>query len=447
VTAARRLRARFRRATRRTPRPQQPRIAYLCDQYPAVSHTFILTEVRALRELDLEIDTISIRRSDPVDLLSERDREEFGRTFAVLPIHPLDLIATHVRVLAARPRRYVATARLALSLSRQGARGRLWQLFYLAEAGVVFAHCRRRRIRHVHAEFTTPAADIALLAAHLGGRGWSWSFAAHGTDIFEADRRTLAEKVRRARFVVCASDFGRSQLMMLVDEALWPRIHVVPCGTDLRRFTPQTGRRVGKRASLNVLTVGRLVAVKGHSVLLDAIGQLRARGGLRVALEIVGDGPRRAALEERTRALGLTDLVTFHGRVGHDDITRHYAAADVFCLPSFAEGVPVVLMEAMAMELPVVATDVMGVRELVEDGATGLLVRPGRADLLADAIARLAGDADLRRRLGAAGRQTVLREFDVRQAAEQIHKVFEEVLGSRASSAPARRPRITETRA
>jgi glycosyltransferase involved in cell wall biosynthesis len=400
------------------------RIAYLCDQYPAISHTFILREVRGLRQRGVDVETISIRQSDPAHLLAGSDREEFARTFAVLPIRPLRLIVAHVGVFAADPRRYLAALRLAAALGRSGVRGRLWQLFYLAEAGVVFSHCRRRGIRHVHAEFTTPAADVAVLTAELAGERWSWSFAAHGTDIFEADARTLAEKVRRARFVVCASDFGRSQLMALVEERHWPKIHVVPCGIDVRQFARRSPRHVACDGRFTVLAVGRLVAVKGHAVLLDAIGELRDRNGLPVALHIVGDGPKRAALEERARAIGLTDLVTFHGRVGQDAIKRHYAAADAFCLPSFGEGVPVVLMEAMAMEVPVVASGVMGIPELVEDGKSGLLVPPGRPRALADALARLADSPELRLELGRAGRARIEAAFSLQRSLDALRAIY-----------------------
>jgi glycosyltransferase involved in cell wall biosynthesis len=405
--------------------PTDPgRIAYLCDQYPAISHTFILREVRGLRQRGVDVETISIRRSEPAHLLAGSDREEFARTFAVLPIRALRLIVTHVLVFAADPSRYLAALRLAVALGRPGVRGRLWQLFYLAEAGVVLSHCRHRRIRHVHAEFTTPAADVAALTAALAGERCSWSFAAHGTDIFEADARTLAEKVRRARFVICASDFGRSQLMALVEERHWPNIHVVPCGIDVRQFARPTPPRVGSTGRFTVLAVGRLVAVKGHAVLLDAMAELRDRNGLPVALHVVGDGPQRAALEDRADAIGVTDLVTFHGRVGQDAIKRHYAVADAFCLPSFGEGVPVVLMEAMAMEVPVVASGVMGIPELVQDGKSGLLVPPGRPRALADALARLADSPELRLALGRAGRARVEAAFSLDRSLHALLAIY-----------------------
>jgi colanic acid/amylovoran biosynthesis glycosyltransferase len=380
--------------------------------------------VRELRRLGIDVETISIRRADPARMLAEQDRQELRRTFAVLPTHPVVLVATHARIFASDARRYLATLRLAASLGRPGLRGRVWQLFYFAEAGMVLSHCRRHGIRHVHAEFTTPAADVALLTAHLGGQAWSWSFAAHGTDIFEAYARTLAEKVRRARFVICASDFGRSQLLVLVEERLWAKIHVVPCGVDIRQFARQNQRDVGREDRLAVLTVGRLVAVKGHAILLDAIRELRDRHGISVVLNVVGDGPRRVVLEAQARALGITDAVTFHGGVGQDDITAHYASADIFCLPSFAEGVPVVLMEAMAMGIPVVASGVMGTPELVEDGRSGLLVRPGRPRALADGLARVAKSADLRLELGRAGRARVQSAFALERSVQALREIY-----------------------
>jgi colanic acid/amylovoran biosynthesis glycosyltransferase len=428
IPLARDLPSRARRALgrivrrRRVPRPEQRRVAYLCDQYPAISHTFILREVRALRALGIDIETISIRRSDPEQLLAERDRDEFSRTFAVLPLHVRVLLTTHARVFAAHPRRYVDALRLAGSLAQPGSRGHLWQLFYLAEAGVVWAHCRRVGVRHIHAQFTSPAADVALLAAHLGGPGCSWSFAAHGTDIFETDRKGLGEKVRRARFVICVSDFGRSQLMALVDERHWPKIHVISCGIDVREFAPQGWKR-SPGQHLRVLSVGRLVASKGHAVLLDALAQL-LEAGVSASLDVIGDGPRRQALETRARALGVAEHVTFHGRVGQDDIRRHYAAADVFCLPSFAEGVPVVLMEAMAMELPVVASGVMGIPELVEDRRSGLLVPPGRADALVESLAALATSVDLRLELGCGGRARIESAFSLERSALALREVY-----------------------
>ncbi len=206
------------------------KIAYLCNRYPAVSNTFILQEVAALRELGVPVETISVRRPRSGDLLGRADREEHARTHYLLPARVGELLQAHLLALLSRPRRYLQTLLLAWRLSASGARARVWQLLYFAEAVMVWQHCRRQGVRHLHAHFAYVASDDALLAAHLGG--WSWSFSMHGPPEFYDVRGTrLAAKVERADAVICISDFCRSQLMSLVHEAHWAKLHVVRCGS------------------------------------------------------------------------------------------------------------------------------------------------------------------------------------------------------------------------
>src|SRR5215218_7505499 len=407
------------------PRPRRdvipmPPIAYLTDHYPAVSHTFIQREALALRRRGVDVRTFSIHRVGTEHLLSGDDRAAFATTESLLPVGAAALIAAHAAALARHPRAYLAALRDALRLPAESPRGRLWQLFYFAEAVLLWRACRRAGIRHVHAHFTTPAADVTHQFARFARRAWrgkaTWSFSAHGVDIDVADQSMLAEKVRDADLVVCVSDFGRSRLMALVDEQHWGKLHVVRCGVDLRAFPPAP-RSSG--ATFSILCVGRLVAIKAHGVLLEAVAALVA-AGVDAHLTLVGDGPRREALEALVRDRRLADRVRFAGRVGQDEIGAFYRAADIFCLPSFAEGVPVVLMEAMASGLPVVSTRVNGIPELVEDGVSGLLVAPGRSDLLAEALRTLADDAAYRAELGDAGRARVAASFEVDACAEQL---------------------------
>jgi glycosyltransferase involved in cell wall biosynthesis len=410
------------------------KVAYLCNFYPAISNTFILREVRALRRQGAEVHTFTVRRPGREQLLSAADREEHASTCAILPLAPLTMLRAHLAGVLRRPHRYLATLALAWRLSRPGARARLWQLFYFAEAVLVWDHCRRRGIRHIHAHFTHVASDDALLAAHLGG--WTWSFTTHGgLEFFDVSRTLLAEKARRADAVVCVSDFGRSQVLAHVEEEHWEKVHVVRCGIEPSAFTRRTGdareQAATEPASLEVLCVARLVRLKGHAVLLRALARLRA-AGVAARVTLVGDGPSRGALERLAAQLGVADAVTFAGAVGQDEIAAWYAAADVFCLPSFAEGLPVVLMEAMAMGLPVVASRITGVPELVEHERGGLLVTPGRSDELADALARLAADRALCARLGFAARAAVLARHDVDREAELLHGILARTIAAAA---------------
>jgi glycosyltransferase involved in cell wall biosynthesis len=400
------------------------RIGYLTSRYPAVSHSFVMREVEAVRRAGVEVRTLSIHRAPDHELLSDADREAQRTTFSVLPISPLQLVARHVRAFATRPRRYLATVAHALRLSPPGLRGKLFQVFYFAEAIVLWTRCERDGVRHIHAQFADAATDAAMLAAHFGGPEWSWSLAVHGpVEFYNVRLYRLAEKLESARLAIAISDFGRSQLMTLLPAEQWPKLHVVHCGVEPSVYAPVDGRDNG--GGFEILCVGRLIDLKGQTVLVDAVAALR-QAGVDARATLVGDGPRRADLERRARELGVADHVTLAGSVGQDRIREYYARAHVFCLASFAEGVPVVLMEAMAMGVAVVTTRIMGVPELVEHERTGLLVRPGRPDELVLALQRLAGDPEERDRLGAAGRQKVLQEYDVARSGEQLRAIFEQ---------------------
>jgi colanic acid/amylovoran biosynthesis glycosyltransferase len=403
------------------------RVAYLVGRYPAVSHAFVTREVRALREAGVTVETLSIHRAGAGDALSSLDRAERERTHALLPPRAGELLRSHLRALAS-PRAYLATLVRALRSGPAGVRGRTWQLFYFVEAIMVWRHCARRGIRHVHVHHINQASDAAMLAvlyANLAGAdpGWTWSFTMHGpNELYDVSRFRLAEKATSAAAVVCISDFARSQVMGFAPEGAWPRLHVVHCGVEPIEFDPERARpEVGD--SFRVLCVGRLVPFKGQSLLLEALAALREMG-IEAEATLIGEGPARRTLERRAAELALGGAVKFVGAVGQDEIRSHYAAADAFCLPSFAEGVPVVLMEAMAMRLPVVTTRVMGISELVDDGEDGLLVRPGRTDELVRALARLARDPALGEALGRRGRAKVMAEFDVRESGRQLARVF-----------------------
>lgn len=410
------------------------RIAYLSGRYPALSHTFIMREVEALRRLGLDVETLSIHPARSEDLLTDGDREAHRTTFAVLPITAAHLVRAHLEALRARPFRYLKTLALALRISAPGLKGSVWSLFYFAEAIVIWRHCRRVGVRHIHAQFAGNASEAALLLSHFeSGHAsakddWSWSLAVHGpVEFYDVSVNRLGEKLRRSSFALSISDFGRSQLMALVDDEHWHKLHVVRCGLDPAAFKRNT--HAGRpREEPRIICVGRLVHHKGHAVLLEAIADLMHRGR-RAKVAIVGGGPKLESLEQRSRQLGLADRVSFMGPLGQDDVRDLYEQADICCLPSFAEGVPVVLMEAMAMGVPVVATRIMGVPELVQDGLTGLLVAAGRPGELADALERLIEDPAARRRMGAAGREDVVQGFDVNRSAEKLNEIFRHTLG------------------
>jgi glycosyltransferase involved in cell wall biosynthesis len=409
------------------------RLAYLATLYPGLSHSFVQREVHALRDRGLDIQTFALHESNPDHVLTQADREAQDSTFTVLPLRWGPFLGAHLRALLTGPGAYARTLSYALRRPPSGFHGRLWQLFYFLEAVPIWRECSRRGLTHIHAHFTNPSGDVAQLVARLGAeRGdperWSWSFSAHGTDIFNDGPGSLAAKVETASLVICISDFGRSQVMRLAPEDHWDKVRVARCGLNGEWLADEIPSRPSS-GDLRLLSVGRLEREKGHSVLLDAIARLREHGTT-VQLDLVGDGTRLDALSRQARELGIDDLVTFSGAVGQDRIREHYRRADAFCLPSLGEGIPVVLMEALAMGLPAIASNTMGIPELIEDGVTGLLVPAGRPDELGHAIERLARDRSLGRRLGETGRRKVIEEYNLDRGVDQLRDAFTDLLAA-----------------
>lgn len=405
--------------------------AYVTSRYPGLTHTFVVGEVRALRARGVRVETATIRRVPDHEVLSAVDREERDRAQTLLPVTPVQLLSAHARALRQAPVAYLRTLLQALQFAHAGGRPRLWQLFYFTEAVLLRDWMAQRQLRHAHVHLANAAADVAMLACSLANaagapRPWTWSLTVHGPDeLHDVTTHKLALKAAHAAAVLCISDFSRSQVAALVGPATAARLHTVRCGVDVEAFAPPPP---GTREGREILYVGALQARKGVDVLLEAMAGLRTAHP-QARLTIVGDGEQRLALEAQARSLRLESAVRFAGAVAHDRLPALYATADVFCLPSFAEGVPTVLMEAMATELPVVSTAVMGTPELVEHELSGLLVAPGRSDLLADALARLLADAELRARMGAAGRRRILAAYDRRASAAEVHRVLAPFLG------------------
>ncbi len=400
------------------------RIAYLVSRHPVVSQAFLRREVEGLRAAGIDVETMSVRRPLPEDLLTDADRADAESTWYLLPAGPLRLARCHLRALRASPRRYAAALSSALRLPARGLRGRLWRLFYFGEAAVLRDHMRRRGIAHVHAvQFADAAADVAMLAAQLDP-GLTWSITVHGpAELLDPERYHLADKLRRARLVVCASEYGRRRLAELPGGDR--PIEVIRLGADPDAFRPGDGGAPSGEGPARVLSVGRLVPEKGHATLLEALAILR-RSGADVRATIVGEGPERGALEALSSRLRLDGALELAGAVPQERLGSLHAGADVFCLASHAEAVPVALAEAMAAGLAVVSTTAMGIPELVEDGVCGLLVEPGDAGALATAIGRLIADPELRRRLGGAARARVVDDFDSRRSAERLGELLRE---------------------
>jgi glycosyltransferase involved in cell wall biosynthesis len=387
---------------------QAPRIAVLIAQHPAINHAVILREVRFLRTR-FDILTASIRAPDrPMDQLSAEEKDEAGRTFYVNPQGFDGAFSAVMATLFSSPARLVRGAIYAAGLSRFRPRQLTRNLAYLVQALIVGQWMRREGVTHLHTHYSS---TVALFAKRVFDIEISISF--HGPDEFNDPAGFwIREKVAASLFVRAISHYARSQLMKSSDTADWEKIEVVYMGVDPEIFAARPFRR--GVSPVEVICVGRLAPVKAQHILIAAIALL-VRDNRDVLLHIVGGGPDRESLEADVAKRGLQTYVVFHGFASQQKLDELYGQADIFALASFAEGVPGVLMEAMAMEIPCVATWITGIPELIRNGIDGLLVAPSNVEAFADAMRRLIDDTGLRLRIGQAGRRRVLNKFDLRE--------------------------------
>ena len=405
------------------------RIAYLISRYPAISHTFILREIRELRRLGVDIYPVSVNPPDrPVSQLSEEERIEAATTVCLKSMSFAQMAGALWRTLTAYPAGLFAGLQLAFRLGGTDPKAITKRLFYLAEAILTGDFLRREQLSHLHVHFATPAATVALFVKEVFGIPFSMTV--HGPDEFyDVTTHHLPEKIAAASFLCTIGSFCRSQLMKLSAPEHWSKIEVSPLGVDPDIFRP---RPTFKDDHFRILCLGRLVAAKGQAVLLDAV-RLLARQGRPVLATFAGDGPDRQRLETMAGEYGVSSHVTFLGGVNPESVRDLYAATDAFVLPSFAEGIPVVLMEAMAMEVPCITTVINGIPELITSGESGLLVSPSDAAQLAAAIESLIVDAPLRQALGKAGRRKVIASYDLTRNVARLHNIFRRRLGNTAT--------------
>lgn len=393
------------------------KVAYLVNQYPHVSHSFIRREVAGLEAHGVTVERFAIRPAGTV--VDEADAAEKARTRSLLAAGKGELLGALLAEFARHPVRWLKAARAAWRMG--GAAGaRLKHLAYLTEACLLVRWLRDCGAKHLHAHFGTNPAAVARLARWLGGP--PYSFTVHGPEEFDRpDALSLRDKIADAAFVCGVSSFGRSQLYRWAREADWPKVKVVRCGVDAAFL--KSGPLPVPDAS-RLVCVGRLCEQKGQLLLVEAAARLAA-DGVEFELVLAGDGPMRPQVEAAVREHELGDRVRITGWLSNDAVRAELAAARVMVLPSFAEGLPVVLMEALALGRPVVTTYVAGIPELVEHGAAGWLVPAGDPAALADALAdALAAPSERLAAMGRAGAAAVWRMHDAHREAGKLARLF-----------------------
>jgi colanic acid/amylovoran biosynthesis glycosyltransferase len=418
----------------RTNEARPLRVAYLGNVYPMTSQSFIRREIAGVEAQGVEVLRHTLRRwhetlVDPLDL-AERER-----TRAVLDVGAAGLLGATIAAALGRPRLFFRALMRAIWFGRRAGssgRGVDRHLIYLAEACVLLRWYRRERVDHVHAHFGSNSAVVALLSRIMGGP--SFSFTAHGPDEFDDPlAQGIDEKIRQAAFVVAISEFGRSQLCRWVPYAEWPKLRVIRCGLDAMFLRAET---VPIPEARRLICVGRLAAQKGLPILIAAAGRLHAEG-VDFELVLVGDGPLRGEIERLVAEYDLGNRVRMVGWQSNARVRELIQRCRALVLPSFAEGLPVVIMEALALGRPVISTHVAAIPELVQPGISGWLVPPGSVEALASAL-REALDAPVERleRMGRAGAQRVAERHDAAAEAARLVTLFRQVAAPPSRSRP-----------
>ncbi|WP_089410828.1 glycosyltransferase [Amphiplicatus metriothermophilus] len=411
------------------------RVAYLVNQYPAVSHSFIRREIQALERQGVEIARFAVRPSRD-GIVAKEDEDEAARTRYIIGAGAGAIIASVARAAARAPARSLAALAGALRLGWRSETGLLRHVVYYIEALALADWLRRERLGHVHAHFGTNSATVAMLAARIADVGFSMTV--HGPEEFDKPGLIgLAAKIEAAAFVVAVSHYGASQLRRLVPPALWERIRIVRCGVEKDFF--ETPAREAARASNDVpvfVSVGRLCEQKGQLTLVEAAALLK-REGRAFRIRLVGDGPMRADIEAAAEAQGVADRIEFAGWKTPAEVRAEIESARVFVLPSYAEGLPVSIMEAFSLARPAIATYVAGIPELVRAGENGWLAPAGDAEALASAMrAALDMSETALVAMGQAGKERARAFHDIDVEAGKLKAHFAAALGQRGEKAP-----------
>ncbi len=394
-------------------------VAYLVNQYPKVSHSFIRREILALERQGVQVQRIALRGWDG-ELVDAEDQRERAQTQYVLRGGAGGLASAMLALLFSRPGRFLSALWLATRLGWRADRPMPLHWIYFAEACVILRWLQASGARHIHAHFGTNPAEVVMLVRALGGP--SFSFTVHGPEEFDKPEFLhLGDKLRASAFVVAISSYGRSQLYRWVDQAHWSKVQVVHCGLEPAfHDVPSTPPPAAPR----LVCVGRLCEQKGQLLLVQAAHEV-VRQGVPLELVLAGDGEMRPQVEALVRRLGLQAQVRITGWISSEQVRAELLAARALVLPSFAEGLPVVIMEAMALRRPVITTFVAGIPELVRQGQDGWLFPAGDVEGLAQAMRDcLATPADQLARMAEGAHARVLARHDIDTEATKLKALF-----------------------
>jgi glycosyltransferase involved in cell wall biosynthesis len=399
-------------------------VAYLINQYPQPTQSFIRREIVALEKLGVHVERFTLRKFDK-ELVDPRDRAEQMKTRAVLDVGGVGLLTATLKAAFARPVPFMRALAASLRAGVGSHRGLALHLVYLAEACVLLRWCRDANVSHVHSHFGTNSTMVAMLLKMLGGP--SYSFTSHGPEEYDKPESiSLTEKIRNSAFVIAICEFGRSQLCRWCKYEEWPKCLVVRCGVD-EMFLAAAEELDGKLPPITetkrVVAVGRIDCNKGQSLLVEAAAKLTAEGH-DFEIVLAGDGAFRPHVEQLIAKLDVGKFVRVTGWISNDQVRQEILNSRAMALPSFAEGLPLVIMESLALHRPVISTYVAGIPELVTPDC-GWLVPAGSVDALTNALRELFESPTSRlEEMGKAGAKRVAASHDVNKEAARLAELF-----------------------
>jgi len=397
-------------------------IAYFINQYPAVSHSFIRREILALENLGWKVSRFAIR-PDRADIVDEEDQREALKTKSIIKTSLLEFSQILSQQLLSNPVRFFKTLAFAIGFNFRTEKNLKKTLICFFEACVLENWTKKQGVQHIHAHFGTNSSTIVLFTKRLGGI--SYSFTVHGPEEFDKPQTIgLKDKITESQFVVAISSYGRSQLSRWADFADWGKIHIVHCGLgdDFLSYQP-----LPIPSEPRLVCVGRLCEQKAQMLLLQAVSVLVAEG-VNLKLVLVGDGPMRGEIEKYIADHQLATYVELTGSLSGKQVREQISLARTFVMPSFAEGLPVVIMEAFALGRPVITTYVAGIPELVKNEVNGWLVPAGAVDDLVVAMrSALLASAENLAEMGKRGRNSVLEQHSISTEAKKLSKLFSNV--------------------
>ena len=401
----------------------QTAITYVVSQYPSISHTFILGEINGLVEKGIKVYPTSVNNPDrPYDKLTKLEQDASDATCFIKTQLKKKLFGYVLSTLTKHPVGFFSALFMAIKFGLNNPVTLIKNIAYWLEAMVVADIATKSGSSQIHAHFSSQGCTVALLASKISGI--NFSVTVHGPDEFyNVKEFQLETKFALANFIICISNFARSQVMKFTAVNQWHKLHVNNLGVDPALFKPEAKSNDVPK----LLCIGRLVGAKGQGVLLEA-AKILAERNVSFSLDFVGDGPDRQELEHYVTQHQLSKQVNFLGKVNHDQVQVLQRQSDIFVIPSFAEGIPIVLMEAMASGTPCVTTHITGIPELITNGVDSLLIPAGSSELLADALQKLIDDPQLREQLAAEAVKTIREKWNIHDSNARLADMFAKLL-------------------